>query len=465
MAYVLPTLEEMHSFLIALMRVLLPGRDVSRWSFNWKWLRVLSGAVTDNHAHISATIRDLMPDTAEGDGLERWGDLLGVARKSATPARKQNALRVVGTVGATVPLDAELTHDSGLRFKINEATVIPAAGRVDVDLVAIDVGAATRLSSGEVLTFVAAPAGLEETAELVADLDEDGTDLESDGAYRLRVLSRLNSPPLGGAQEDFRQWSLELEGIADAFVYPNRQGLGSVDVAALHEGSGTARVLTSGELAELQAHLDDRRPVGVRALRALSVVTEPVDVEAVVRPTGEQEYAFDWNDSTPPVVSAFNPATRVLSLTLPRPATIKAGDRISIKSVSGVGGYGTGQQYVIESLPVTTTDLVLEEAPTVSPVVNDLVYSGGPLVDTVRAALLAHLDTLGTANPDSVRYGAWEGNVRPAAIIRIASAVPGVLDVPATVPVATIEADDPPWPDDDEIGLLVPRQVIVREAH
>ena len=314
MAYVLPTLEEMHGFLIALFKVLLPDRTVARFSFNWKFLRTVAAAVTDNHAHVSATRADMMPDTAELDALERWGNLTGVPRKSSTPSRKDNALRVVGVPTSVVPLGAVLTHDgSGLRFMINEASVVPAGGSVDVDVVAVDTGSATRLNAGETLTFTSPPAGLEETAELVLDLDEDGEDVESDGAYRLRVLSRFDSPPLGGAQEDYRQWALRTTGIAAAYVYPNRAGDGTVDVAALHLGSGEARILTAGERDQLQEDLDALRPVSVLDMRVLDVFAETVDVEAAVLTTGEKQYLFDWDDATPLEVLSWVAGTRTLT--------------------------------------------------------------------------------------------------------------------------------------------------------
>jgi uncharacterized phage protein gp47/JayE len=462
MAYVIPALEEMHTFLVALFKVLLPDRTVARLSFNWKLLRVVAAAVTDNHAHVSSARGDMMPDTAELDMLARWGNLYGVPRKASTPSRRDNALRVVGVPTSTVPLGAMLTHDaSGLRFKVNEAAVIPVGGSVDVDIVAIDTGSVTRLNAGETLTFTATPVGLEETAELVLDLDEDGEDVESDGAYRLRILSRFDSPPLGGAQEDYRQWALRTTGIAYAYAYPGRAGDGSVDVAALHLGSGAARLLSAGERGALQADLEELRPVSVRAMRVLEVFTEPIDVEAAVITTGEKQYLFDWDDATPLVVLTWVSGTRTLTFTTTRPETMQAGHRIAIRPTAGGG---TGEQYVIESLSGTSA-VVLETAPWPEPVATDTVYSGGPLVNSVRSALLSHLNNLGTANPDEHRYGAWEGSVRPAAIIRVASLVPGVLDVAATVPATTVAATDPSYPNDDTIGLLVPGRVLVRRAH
>jgi uncharacterized phage protein gp47/JayE len=459
MAYVLPTLEETHAFLIALFKVLLPDRTVARLSFNWKLLRVLAGGVTDNHHHIHASVLDLMPDTAEKDALIRWGNLLGVTKKSATPSRKDNALRVVGVPGSAVPLGAPLTHtNTGLRFQVNGAAVVPAGGSVDVDVLAISTGAATRLNADEELTFDAAPVGLEETARLVLDLDQDGEDVESDGAYRRRVLSRFSNPPLGGAQEDFAQWALRQTGIAYAYVYPNRRGLGSVDVAALHLGSGDARVLSEPERLALETALHDLRPVATAGLIVLRVVPETVDVEVEIITTGESQYTFDWDDSAPPEVAVWNSGTRLLTFFDSRPETMAAGHRLTF-------GDGTGAQYVIESLS-DTDSVVLEDVPEPVPEVGGLVYSGGPIVESVRDALLSHIDNLGTANPDEIRYGSWEGNLRPAAIIRVASNVPGVLDVDSVIPASTVEADDPRFPDDETtIGLIVPGRVLVRRAH
>lgn len=461
MAFTVPTRDEMHGFLVALVKALLPEADVSRESFQFKWLGTLAGGVTDNHSHIDATQTELMPDTSEGEILEQWGALKGVTKKPATPARKANALRINGSVASAVPIDQELTHTSGLRFKINESNTIPAAGFVDVDVVAIDTGSATRLNKGEILTFVSTPPGLEEAAALVLDLDEDGEDEEQDPAYRLRVLSRFSKPPLGGAQNDYEQWALEVTGIASAYVYPLRQGLGSVDLAALHAGSGSARVLSGGEVTELQAYVDGKRPVAVKSFRVLTVTTTTTDVEILVLTTGASQYAFDWSDTTPLIVSTWTAGSRTLQFTTARPADMKAGDRIVIKPAAGGG---TGEQFVIESLS-STDSVVLETAPALAPVATDTVYSGGPLTDLIRDEILALIDGLGTANPDLKRYGEWEGNLRPEAVSAAAASVKGVKGITVVTPAAVVEASDPGFPNDGTVGLLVPGRVLVREKH
>lgn len=461
MAFDTPTLDEQIAFSVAHFAALFPDDDLSAMSFNYLWCVCLAAAVTDNHANVDAARNDVIPDTSEGTYLERWAKIRGVTRKSATGARKAKALRVVGVAATAVPALAELVDEAtGLRFKITAAAVVGAGdpGVVDVDIAAIDTGSQTRLSKGAVLRFVTPIADLEELAELQLDLDEDGTDAESDGALRLRVLSRFSTPPLGGQAADYEQWALEVTGWAAAYCYPIRAGLGTVDLVALHEGSGTARIPLDAEVDELQAIIDAKRPVSVRQSRVLYVDGETVNIEATVTPTGAVQFAKDWDDAVPPEVSTWTALTRVLKFTAARPATMKAGDRLTFSTGT------TGKERVIEVLGPAADEVTLEaDATADTPVAAQLVYSGGPLVEPARIAIKALCDSLGSSNPDAKRYGTWEGSLDPAAV-REAAKVDGALRSACVSPVALVEASDPAFPDDDRIGLLVYGRVLVRYA-
>jgi uncharacterized phage protein gp47/JayE len=462
MPFETPTLDEEHEFLIAHFRSVRPEDDVSQGSFNWLWLRTVAAGITGNHAHVAAVKNDLMPDTAEGAMLERWGAIRGVTRKSATPARKADALRIFGTVATVVPDATEYTHVSGLRFRTSGANAIGSGGYVDADVVAIDTGSQTRLAKGEQLTIATPLAGTEDIAELQLDLDEDGEDQESDGALRERVLSRFSDPPLGGAATDYEQWALEETGIADAYAYPLRQGAGSVDLVALHAGSGTARILTEGERVALESVIDAKRPVAVKAFRVLKVMAETVPVEVEILDNGSAASAFDFDDSSSPVVLAYNAGTRTVQLSAVRPATMDAGDRVVFARVDGTG---TGRERVIESLSSTDSFVLEVDDSGDVPDVGAAIYSGGPLVESVREAIQAMFDELGSANPDDTQYGAWEGNVDPDAISDAARDVAGVKRAYTIEPAALVEADDPSFPDDDEIGLLIAGRILVHKHH
>lgn len=457
MPFAVPSLDELHELGLALAEALYPDDSTSQGSFLFRWTRLLAAVASDNHSHIAIAFDELLPDRSAGEILDRWGAILNVTRKGATPARKANALRLTGTPGSLFAIGDELVHSSGLRFAVNENGEIPFDQYIDVDVVAIDTGSQTRLSAREVLAFVTPLVGISPTNELQIALDEDGDDAEQDGPYRLRILNRLQQPPLGGAANDYNTWALQVAGVARSFTYPLRAGLGSVDLAALHAGSGTARILSTLEVAEVQAYVDGLRPVSVKSFRVLTVVPRVADAEVLVQPLSVQ-YSFDWDDQTPPVVATWDGATRKVTLTLPRPATLSAGARVVFSTPTG-----TGQPYIVESLPVANTELILESVPSVPPAAGHLVYAGGPLTDPGRSALQAHFDSLGPANPDSHRYGEWEGNLRVLDVGNAVKSVAGAYNPLVALPVADIEASDPAFPNDDEIELIVARRLIVRK--
>lgn len=461
MAFETPSLEENHAFLIAVLSNLLPGADISEGSFNWLWLRTLAAGAAGNDAHLAAVEDELLADTAV-DNLPRHSKLVPggeVKRKSATPARKANALRIVGTAATPIPGDILYTSTSGLTFRVDGGGLVGPGGYGDVDLVAVDLGSATRLSVGETLTAVSSTAGLEDEATLVLALDEDGDDLESIDAWRARILSPLKATPRGGTQEDYAQWAKAVDGIAAAYTYPIRNGKGTVDVAALHAGSGDVRALNAPEVAALQAVIDGKRPV-TATTRALQITTTAVNCEYTYVSTGESQYAPDWDDSSVPTVVAFDPLTNILQFSgAALPGDLIAGGRVAFE----LGA--TGAERTVASLGpgIDQVTLEIDDAGDV-PGVGARIFSGGPLVQPIRAAILALVNGLGTANP-SKKYGAWEGSIRPKSIERVAAGVTGATDEGVCVlPLAIVDAEDPAFPDNYRIGLLIPGYVLVHEA-
>lgn len=509
MAYKVPTLDEMQLFLIALFKALLPTRNAgSRFSFYWKLLKTIAGAVTDVHANVASMGKDVMPDTTTKGGLDRWLKIVGTERKGATPSRRSAAGRVVGTLAATASVGDQLLHRAtGQLFQINGAVTIPAALYFDADIAAVSVGSATRLRAGEVLEFVSPPAGIVTQVELQLDLDEDGYDAELDGAGSVRLLALLGQPAAGGNQADYVKWALELLGINAAYCYPNRAGLGTVDVAALHAGTGTARHLTAPERAELLTWLLTLAPcpvaatIGTTGLRVLTTVDGSTDaanlgnVELLVTPNGDAAFDFEWDDFTPPVVSLYTAGTRVLTFTTTRPISMQAGHSLVLRGVASVQ---SGEPMVIEALSGASS-VILQEEPDVVPLATDVVYAAGPLTSTIRDAVIAHINSdalyagrngpiagavaeeenisvipltlllegMGTANPvNSVgtRFGTWTGALRRGALATIAMYTRGVRNHTVVTPVTDQEAVDYAFPDDASIGVISVGSILIRKG-
>jgi len=511
MAYKVPSLEEMLQFSVAHFKAMLPDRNVgSRFSFNWKLLKTITGGATDVHAHVDTGLKDVMPDTARGGALDRWIFIFAPGgkklRKAATPARKAAAGRVRGSVAATTAVGDRLIHrPTSLLFQINSNGTIPAtagAAFVDVDIVAVDTGSLTRLKKGEVLEYTSAPAGIQTKVELQKDLSDDGFDGEQDGDAHNRLLAALATPSSGGNQSDFVGWILAQLGISGAFTYPNRAGVGTIDVVGLHTGVGTARILNNAEAAALLAALQALAPAQLAAnggaLRVLTVIGGSVDaanlanVELTVVPDGSPQYAFDWDDTTPPVVLSWTLATRTLQFTGgTRPITLQAGHRICLR---GVASSQDGAPLVVEALSGADS-VILQTAPANNPAAGDVVYAGGPLTDVVRGAILAHLNGdvlyaaptgplpgaaavasstsvaqlhvlatgIGTANPGGI-YGPWIGTLLIGTLATIATYTRGVRKHTVITPAADQEAVDYAFPLDNQIGLLTPGYVLVRKG-
>lgn len=457
----LPSLETVHSRLVDAAKAAFPTYDLSRFNDFSKRLRIVAGMGFQLNHHISVVSDDVLPDTAAGDQLDRHGFIWGVTRKAATPARKADALRLVGTSGSTFTIGDELVSQGGLRFQLNESGSIPAAGFLDVDVVAIDTGEQTKLDAGEVLSFLSPPAGIETEAELQLDLDEDGTDQESDGAYRVRILNKIQQPAMGGNANDWAQWVLDFDGADFAYVYPERGGAGTVHYVALHVGSGSVRPFTTLENSELRASVDLERPVSVADHDPLVVETVTQNIEQLITPALDPQFAFDWDDSGGPLtVDTWDAASRTLQFTTNRPTDMQEGDRIVIKTDAGDG---TGEPFVIERFPGPANQVVLADAPVPAPVSPDLVYAGGPLTELVRDALLDFVDNLGPAI-GAYGVGNWEDTINPQRLDALALAQTGVSNAQATTPASTATPADPGSGGPITIELLVSGETIIRKA-
>ena len=89
----------------------------------------------------------------------------------------------------------------------------------------------------------------------------------------------MQHPPGGGNVHDYRRWVLAVPGISRAWTFPNRRGLGSVDVAVL----GPDGAPSPEALAAAQAAVDASRPAACRDAWVLAPTAVAVGVTVAVR--------------------------------------------------------------------------------------------------------------------------------------------------------------------------------------
>ncbi len=458
MPFTIPAFDELRAILIAGMSGRFPAANLNKGSDLYKRLSAVALGILDNHYHTRQVGLDVMPDTAANDFLDRHASIWNTPRRGAVGASATLALRVFGTPASAVPTLEPMTHAaSGLLFETQSADTIPAGGSIDVNFGALSTGLQTNLEVDQEVQFDVTPAGLQKDARVVIALT-NGIDAESDGDLRDRILNRIGEPAAGGNRNDFENFVLEaLDSIATAYVYPNRNGPGTVDLVGLKAGSGSIRALSGGENATVLTAVDLVRPVTATA-RLLTVTSAATDVEVTVIPESDPVHAFDWIDSTPPIILTYVSATRILTFDAARPASMAVGHRLSVDDP-----LSDGVESVIEALSGTDAVVLVKDLG-YAPTPTNVVYSGGPLVQPARLAVIALFDALGPANPDADPYGPWEGNLRLSNLFEAVQTIPGVLDSTIIDPAANVAANDPAFPINTTIELLVPGKTLIRKT-
>lgn len=186
--------------------------------------------------HISSN-NDVMPDTAVGDGLDRWLDTYNISRRNAVGSILY--VTFAGTATSLVSLGTELLDGNGLKYAVAVGGSYQDGDYIEVN--ALSTGTSTNLEPGDTLKWVTVPAFAEPTVAVFRRV-EDGCNDEDDETGRRRLLRRLAFPPGSG------NWSQYVEVaeksspyVQGAFCYPAVDGPSTVHVACVGYTSSTSK--------------------------------------------------------------------------------------------------------------------------------------------------------------------------------------------------------------------------------
>ena len=259
--YEIPDFATLRATYLRDVRNLLPDAATDGDSDVYVRATAASSAVYGLYQYLLWIARQIMPDTADTDYLERHAALRGITRKAGTTAA--GTVTFAGQVGAAIPAGTAVKHlATGLLCLTDSLAQIGADGTVTVPCRASTVGTVPDYTDEPVLA-VSTPTGVQAEATLTL---AGGTDAETDAELLARVLDYLRNPPGGGNAYDYRRWAMAVDGVTAAWCYPLRRGIGTVDVAVL-----SAAGLPSDELvAAVQVSLEEHRPVACPDVLALA---------------------------------------------------------------------------------------------------------------------------------------------------------------------------------------------------
>jgi len=237
----------------------LPGGDARlRRNFLAVLARVQAGAVHGLYGYLDFISRQVMPDTAETEYLDRWAGIWGITRKAAAAA--QGDVAFTGVSGSTIPADTLLQRSDGAEFTTDaEATL--ADGAATAAVTAVEAGEDGNTEAASTLTLVNPVSGVNSEAVVDDDGLTGGADTESDDDLRQRLLDRIKEPPHGGADFDYKAWALETAGVTRAWCFPAWLGLGTVGVSFVCDDQESSIIPDAGMVTAVQDYIDARRPV------------------------------------------------------------------------------------------------------------------------------------------------------------------------------------------------------------
>lgn len=229
--------------------LIAPGSDADLWA------SAIAVETEGLEAQAEQTARDILPDQASTEALDRHGEVDGVARRPGTVT--QIEVTVSGTANGTfsIPAGTQLVYSDGTRYDVGDASVVLSGGSHEgtlSDVSSAEAGTETVRAVGDTLTFVSTPTGLDPTGEV--SVVTAGTDEETDAAYAARIIARRQERPASGNRADWQDWVESYQGttVSRAFVYPELAPPASYPGAGTVSTPGTLTVVAVGPARGLE---------------------------------------------------------------------------------------------------------------------------------------------------------------------------------------------------------------------
>lgn len=277
--FIVPTLEEIRASILRDYQTYYPNADTSEDSDAYARASSLAACAEGIYAHQKWLIKQFFPDTADTEFLEKHAGLRGLRRRNATYAAGKGAT-VSGNPDAVIALGLQIKTEDGRFYETTESAVISSGGTAVVAVRSLATGAAQNIKTATKGSFMAAPVGV--STDLVLNDVVGATNAESDSSLLERLLNKIRRPAAGGNKYDYKDWALEVDGVEQAYVYPLRRGLGTVDIAITADNG----VPSDDTVRRAQEYIDQERPVTAKESKVVKPDVTKVNFNIQVKISG-----------------------------------------------------------------------------------------------------------------------------------------------------------------------------------
>ncbi len=230
--------------------------------------RVVAGGLSALYQYVEWLNRQVWPDLAEAEYLADHGARWGKPRNPAAPAT--GSVTFTGTTGTPIPAGTVVLRSDGTRFT-TDALVTLDAGTATASVTAATAGQTGNTAINTALQLESPIAGINSGAVAATAL-AGGADIEDIEDWRARILARIRQAPQGGSKADYEAWVLEVPGVTRVWVAPGEMGAGTVTVRFARDDDASP-IPDAGEVATVQAYIDERRPVTAAAYVAAPIAS------------------------------------------------------------------------------------------------------------------------------------------------------------------------------------------------
>lgn len=273
-----PTLDTLIERVETSIKGTLNITTVLRRSFLGAISRVIAGMSHLMLGYLTWISRQVFPDTAELEYLNRWASIWGVIRSESTFA--QFNIDFTGSDGAVIPSGTVLQREDGTQYETDDEGTI-AAGTATVQVTASVSGSNGDMEVGEILSLLSPIANIDSDAT-ISSIVTDADDTETDDSLRERLINRLQLPPLGGSANDYIQWQRQVAGVTRAWVLPLQFGAGTVGCSFVVDNEDPI-IPTPAKVQEVSDYVQELKPV--TALVTVFAPTEaPMDLDIAIKP-------------------------------------------------------------------------------------------------------------------------------------------------------------------------------------
>lgn len=277
--FIVPTLEEIRASILRDYQTYYPNADTSEDSDAYARASSLAACAEGIYAHQKWLIKQFFPDTADTEFLEKHAGLRGLRRRNATYAAGKGAT-ISGNPDAVISVGLQIKTEDGRFYETTESAVISASGSAVVAVRSLATGAVQNIKTATKGSFMAAPVGV--STDVVLNDVVGATNAESDSSLLERLLNKIRRPAAGGNKYDYKDWALEVDGVEQAYVYPLRRGLGTVDIAITADNG----VPSDDTVRRAQEYIDQERPVTAKESKVVKPDVTKVNFNIQVKISG-----------------------------------------------------------------------------------------------------------------------------------------------------------------------------------